>query len=336
MCEMGFLFDMLEKANGQNCQATNFLKTFSSLSHAASLGLLEEHSPARPLTVMIQSVTRFLLDKIAADYRQMSPHASLMDQALTTMAMNSIRCAHCANETVRPGGTYVHELVYPPRVPNKRTQGPSFSQVLKASVERQDQTRGWCDRCKRYQQLAARKTIQSLPPVLVINAAAHTADAKQTWSKAQWLPSEIGIVVEQGQFFCYEGSDLKFHQQRGAYKTMVYDLIGVVADVNSGERQKSHLVSMINGMSLPSNARAKLIHPSVSPSLREPQSENHWHLFNDFLVRKVTETEALRFDPSWKLPSVLTYQLRSGRHKIDDSWKENLETSLLYSKWTHQ
>lgn len=247
---MGFLFDMLEKANGQNCQATNFLKTFSSLSHASSLGLLEENSPARPLSVMIQATNRFLLEKIAADFRQMSPQASHMDQALTTVAMNSIRCAHCANETVRPGGTYVHELVYPPRTPTKnqgRSHGPSFSQILKASVERQDQTRGWCDRCKRYQQLAARKTIQSLPPVLVINAAVHNADSKQLWSRPHWLPQEIGIVVDQGQFFCYEGQDLKFHLQRGAFKIVVYELIGVVADVNSGERQKSHLVSMING-----------------------------------------------------------------------------------------
>lgn len=31
LCQMGFLFDMLEKANGQNCQATNLLKTLSSL-----------------------------------------------------------------------------------------------------------------------------------------------------------------------------------------------------------------------------------------------------------------------------------------------------------------
>ena len=31
LCEMGFLFDMLDKAEGQSCQATNFLKTFSSL-----------------------------------------------------------------------------------------------------------------------------------------------------------------------------------------------------------------------------------------------------------------------------------------------------------------
>ena len=31
LCEMGYLFDMLDKAEGQNCQATNFLKTFSSI-----------------------------------------------------------------------------------------------------------------------------------------------------------------------------------------------------------------------------------------------------------------------------------------------------------------
>jgi len=31
LCELGFLIDMLEKAAGQNCQASNFLKTFSGL-----------------------------------------------------------------------------------------------------------------------------------------------------------------------------------------------------------------------------------------------------------------------------------------------------------------
>ena len=32
LCELGFLFDMLEKAEGQSCQATNFLKTLSNIS----------------------------------------------------------------------------------------------------------------------------------------------------------------------------------------------------------------------------------------------------------------------------------------------------------------
>ena len=320
LCEMGFLFDMLEKASGQNCQATNFLKTFSSLSHAASLGLLEDNSQNRPLTEMIQSANRFLLDKISADFRQISPHASQMDQMLSTVALATIRCAHCTNDVMRPGGSYVHELVYPAKSlkNHMRIPRPSFSQILKASVERQDQTRGWCDRCKRYQQLSARKSIQGVPAVLMINTAIHGSDAKQLWSIPKWLPQEIGIIVDQGQFFCYEGQDLKLHLQRGVFNIVVYELVGLVADINSEESSKSHLVSMIN----------------VAPSSRDPSEESQWHLFNDFLVRQVSTDEALRFDPAWKLPSVLVYQVKSASHIIDDSWKENLDPSLLSRRWS--
>lgn len=74
----------------------------------------------------------------------------------------------------------------------------------------------------------------------------------------------------------------------------------------------------------------------VSPSSREKQGENQWHLFNDFLVRRIPEEEALRFDTTWKLPSILAYQVKTARHSIDDTWKDNLDTSLLYRKWSLQ
>ena len=70
--------------------------------------------------------------------------------------------------------------------------------------------------------------------------------------------------------------------------------------------------------------------------MKEKTSDDDWHLFNDFLVRHISIEEALRFDPIWKLPSVLTYQVKSARHAIDDSWKTNLDTSLLYRKWALQ
>jgi len=77
--------------------------------------------------------------------------------------------------------------------------------------------------------------------------AAITPEAKQHWGTPGWLPNEIGIIVEQGQFFCYEGEDLKLHLQRGTHTTTVYSLIGITADVDSGQHQKSHLVSLVNG-----------------------------------------------------------------------------------------
>jgi PAB-dependent poly(A)-specific ribonuclease subunit 2 len=323
LCELGFLIDMLEKAAGLNCQASNFLKTFSGLSNAVSLNLLEEFAPNVALTSMIQNLNRFLLEKISDEFRQMLPShgsPSLMDQVLETQARASMRCAQCANETIRGGKNFVNELVYPAKhvMKNTRIPRPTFSQILKASVERQDQTRGWCTKCNRYQQMVQRKTIQSVPGALMLNAAIQSHEAKLLWSIPNWLPQEIGIIVDQGQFYCFEGQDLKLHLQRGVFDIMVYELVGVVADINSGEHQKPHLVATIN----------------TGPSSRETDAEDKWHLFNDFLVRPIPKEEALRFEPSWKLPSVLTFQLKTARNKIDDSWKDNLDTSILYRWWS--
>ena len=323
LCELGFLIDMLEKAAGLNCQASNFLKTFSGLSNAVSLNLLEEFAPNVALTSMIQNLNRFLLDKVSEEFRQMLPgHTgpSAMDQVLETQARASMRCAQCNNETIRGGKNFVNELVYPAKhvMKNTRIPRPTFSQILKASVERQDQTRGWCTKCNRYQQMVQRKTIQSVPGVLMLNAAIQSHEAKLLWSMPNWLPQEVGIIVDQGQFFCFEGQDLKLHLQRGVHQIMVYELVGIVADINSGEHQKPHLVATIN----------------TGPSSRDEDAEDRWHLFNDFLVRPIPKEEALRFEPSWKLPSVLAFQVKTARNKIDDSWKENLDTSILYRWWS--
>jgi PAB-dependent poly(A)-specific ribonuclease subunit 2 len=288
-----------------------------------SLNLLEEFAPNVALTSMIQNLNRFLLEKVSEEFRQMLPgHTgpSAMDEVLETQARASMRCAQCNNETIREGKVFINDLVYPAKhvMKNTRIPRPTFSQILKASVERQDQTRGWCTKCNRYQQMVQRKTIQSVPGVLMLNAAIQTHESKQLWSTPNWLPQEIGIIVDEGQFYCFEGQDLKLHLQRGVHHITVYELIGVVSDINSGDQQKTHLVATIN----------------TAPSSREEEPEDKWHLFNDFLVRPIPKEEALRFDTTWKLPSILTYQQKSARCNIDDSWKENLDTSILYRWWS--
>lgn len=116
-------------------------------------------------------------------------------------------------------------------------------------MERATQTRGWCDKCRRYQQLATRKSVRGVPDVLVINAAVNTAESKQYWAKPGWLPEEIGVIIDNGKFFCFEGDDLRLHLQRGLHVVKVYELVGIVADISSGEHQKSHLVSLVNSES---------------------------------------------------------------------------------------
>jgi PAB-dependent poly(A)-specific ribonuclease subunit 2 len=291
--------------------------------------LLEEFAPNVALTNLIQNFNRFLLDKICEEFRRPLPGTSgpsLMDQVLETKVKVSMKCV-CNNETSRAGNTFVNELFYPPKslitVRKSGARRPTFSQVLKWSVEREEHSRGWCNLCNRYQPMQQRKNLDSvdaIPNVLILNAAIQSQDAKLLWSTPNWLPQEIGIIVHNGQFHCYEGDGLKSHLDRtdSRFTVKVFELIGIVADINSGEHQKPHLVAAIN----------------TAPSSRDANAGDSWHLFNDFLVRPIPKEEALRFEPTWKLPSVLAYQVKSARNHIDDSWKENLDTQILYRWWS--
>lgn len=245
LCELGFLFDMLDKANGQNCQATNLLKTFSSYREAINLGLLEEHLASKSLSATIQAVNRFFLGQMSHDFRQTSPNAPDADQILATGAAEAIRCMYCRTETNKPGEVFVHELFYPQdhKPPHRNLK---FSQLLKASIERETHNRGWCSKCRRYQQLALRKTVKRMPLVLMINAALNNPTYRYLWATPGWLPAEIGILVDGGHVFCFEGEDLRL-RVRNNPDLILYDLVGFVSEIDIHEHQKPHLVSFING-----------------------------------------------------------------------------------------
>ncbi|KAA8565576.1 hypothetical protein EYC84_009428 [Monilinia fructicola] len=60
-------------------------------------------------------------------------------------------------------------------------------------------------------------------------------------------------------------------------------------------------------------------------------AESQWFIFNDFLVAPMPTEDALSFNSSWKLPSVITYQIKDQNNRVDNAWKQNLDTSLLYA-----
>ncbi|KAL5343654.1 ubiquitin carboxyl-terminal hydrolase-domain-containing protein [Aspergillus crustosus] len=320
LCEMGYLFDMLEKANGQNCQATNLLRTFSSFREASNLGLFEENLTNKSLSSAIQAVNRFFLGQIAQDYRKILPNSEDLDVRLATIASESIRCMFCQNEIVRPGNTLVNELVYPTIDIKQARRNPAFrfSNILRASIEREAQNRGWCNYCRRYQQVAIRKTAHRMPLVLMMNAAVNNPICRRLWTIPGWLPEEIGIALEGGQILCFEGEDLRMRIQGKMPGLIVYELVGLVAEIDIPEHQKAHLVSFIN----------------VSVSSPDQETRSRWHLFNDFLVTEVDKEEALRFDQPWKSPCILAFQVKDARNGVDDTWKNFLDTTLLFRDWS--
>ncbi|RVD88607.1 uncharacterized protein DFL_002785 [Arthrobotrys flagrans] len=315
LCELGFLFDMLDKANGQNCQATNFLRTFSSISQASAMGLFEEgmHRSSQSLTAMIQSLNRFLMEKLATDFKACPIEGhdeSELENALITSSMTCIKCSNCGTETMRPSNSFVRELAYP----KKAKALGSFSTVLKHSIERDGQTRGWCDKCRRYLSLTTKKVVHDVQPeVLMFNAAAGSPESKLYWAEKNWLPREIGIVVQDKKFLCYQGSELNKIKERNS-NIVVYELVGLVAEITGDNDTAPHLVSLID----------------VSFTDPGERKESNWHLFNDFLVRPVSQEEAMNFAPSWKLPSILCFQQKSKGNVVDGSWMNNIDTSLLF------
>lgn len=315
LCELGFLVDMLEKASGRNCQATNFLKALSKQPGAGALAVLEDQTFNTPLTTMMQNLNRVLLHRIEDSCRKVAGDCREMTLVFGMTGTASSICTHCHYEDNREQSWYSHDLTYPPKPTRQspRTMRDYFSRILKDSVQRIDAQRGWCMRCQGFKALSSRRRIKSLPLVLMVNAAIHSAEARQMWSVPDFLPQQIGIIIQNEVLHCYEGQDLQFHLQRGAHDITVYDLVGVVAEVAAAEAQKAHLVSIVD----------------VAMTDSDPRRKEDWHLLNDFLVRPVASDEALSFDARWKLPSVITYQARSMSHVIDNSWRALINTDVL-------
>lgn len=327
LCEFGFLFDMLEKASGQNCQATNLLRAFGASRDAANNNLFEKPALASgiPLSTVIQGVNRFFLREMHGSYLAMSGSADGIDDVMSTKAYEAIRCTTCNNETSKHTSVYLHELIYPPIDPRQyRPHAYPFSSILKNTIEREAKSRAWCNRCRRYQQLAIRKTITRLPFALMLNTAASTAVARMIWESRDFLPQEIGLRITDREIHCFQGHDLQLHLRSNSHNLVVYELVGFVADIDTDDQQQPHLVSIIN------------VNVSEGPQVSDQSDKTikNWHLFNDFLVSPVPIEEALHFNKSWKMPSVVCYQVKSGHGRMDDTWLQHLDTQLLFHEYS--
>ncbi|KAE8243977.1 hypothetical protein A4X03_0g7643 [Tilletia caries] len=93
LCEAGFLFRMLEDTNGANCQATNFLRAFTTNRRAKECGVLDEadekgtgvmegailsgmSNDPGAYANMVQRLNRFLVDELSKDYDRMTADSS--------------------------------------------------------------------------------------------------------------------------------------------------------------------------------------------------------------------------------------------------------------------
>jgi len=150
-CELGFVFRMLEDAQGINCQASNFCKTvgvlaqgFSSCrtisnhflihcpiaSNAIELIDYGREAAGVDYTQKIQAFHRFLVDHLSSEgnafphnpsllpriFHSQSPAPAPISQLIGVDGKNIITCSHCKDVREKDNLIHVIDLVYSRKV----------------------------------------------------------------------------------------------------------------------------------------------------------------------------------------------------------------------------
>ncbi|KAL7325020.1 poly(A)-specific ribonuclease [Mucor circinelloides] len=217
LCELGFLFRMLEDSKGQNCQATNFLRAFSTIPQASALGLFEPETPNRNLSfsTLMQNFTRFIMEQIHQESNVPSANPliskalvrnitamddddgdddsngdkintvplevpSTMQQLFGLQTLSSSKCGSCQEQVSRITYPFVVDMLYPKKN-DRKSRKRSFTSILKASMYRENQTKAWCTHCHQYQPTTTKKIICGLPGVMLINSGASNSEEALIW-----------------------------------------------------------------------------------------------------------------------------------------------------------
>ncbi|KAI7828196.1 ubiquitin carboxyl-terminal hydrolase-domain-containing protein, partial [Gamsiella multidivaricata] len=330
-CELGFLFRMLEDSNGQNCQARNFLRAFSTIPQASALGLFEPDEPDTKTmySSLIQNFNRFVLEQLHQECGSdrtatiaSNPHPgsapSPIQQVFGMKTANTSTCGHCGLEEERITYPFVLDLTWP----KPELQNPmSFSDIMKASLSRESHNRVWCSQCQQYQPTTSKKTLQDLPLVLSINTAVNPKDPRECAififtltnngvNYSMHLRFTVGVDDKNVQVFENASLDASTFALSAEY-----ELTAVVSQVQpAGE--VAHLVSHIK---------------VISDNDAEVSEQSPWYIFNDFLVKRVQEGEVSQFPASWKAPSILYYtKVNNGPPPMIAEQPVGPDTSILH------
>ncbi|GAA96870.1 uncharacterized protein L969DRAFT_87898 [Mixia osmundae IAM 14324] len=330
LCEAGFLFKQLQDAQGVNCQASNFSRAFSASRQAEALGLMD-HSNESAKTAyasLIQTFNRFMIEQLGQEAKVMHPDLRLrrhmvllqeeslpspVSQIFGISARTMMACV-CGAQSSRDSSFSVIDLIYPRKaLSNEPKPASDFHTILKASIGRETATRATCAACRQFAHARVRRVLTNdLPPVVTINANVNTADHMEMWldgktSKDRFL--QPSFVISRGM----SGLSIQDEASSIAADTdsVCYQLTAIVCQIQSDD-DPAHLISLI----------------------RIPREEDEragtWHLFNDFLVKAVSEDEALGFPGSWKIPAVLCYTRIDASRMLDLSvLPTTLDTSIL-------
>ncbi|KAF8919283.1 PAB-dependent poly-A-specific ribonuclease subunit PAN2 [Mucidula mucida] len=325
LCELGFVVRMLEDARGTNCQSSNFCKTVGVLAQASnSIDLIDYGRESNEVdhSHMIQSFHRFLIDHLSAEGNSFphnpvllkvpgyvpdsyNPAAAPITQLMGIDAKNRVTCVNCKAVRTKENVTHIIDLIYPRKTISNEIQPPSdFASILRDSLLRQMTHKATCQSCKHFGTFSSRRSIASkdLPPILALNACLNSDETLKIWMDKRNQTFLQPCVELQGQV---EGEDDP--------EKVTYELRAMIVEIITVDKH-SHLVAIV-----------KVPEAETSSDYGSP-----WYLFNDFVVRNISEQEALSFPNKWKVPAVLHFERVDLRDVLDFSeLPVTLDASIL-------
>ncbi|ORX88696.1 cysteine proteinase [Basidiobolus meristosporus CBS 931.73] len=344
LCELGFLFQMLEDAKGRNCQATNFLRAFSTIPQAVALGLFEPDQPTAETSysTLIQNFNRFILEQLHQESNAMGLNIcvrkdisgndptlpSIIQQVFGLKTVSSNKCL-CGAQIDRTTYPFAIDLVYPKNSTTSSSppKPSSLVEILQSSISRQTQAKAWCNSCQRYQSSTQKKSLQELPNIFSVNCSTLTQSNLDLWRSSavagtnSWLPLAIQMELKGDEVHITNPSPQPpVHDDENnerASNVATYELYAVVSQIQF-EKEIAHLVA----------------HIKVGKSEME-DGKSEWYHFNDFMVKNIPEEEVTNFKHPWKTPSVLYFVRTDLSSKVDVSaLPDVVDNTILFKDYS--
>ncbi|SCU84307.1 LADA_0D00980g1_1 [Lachancea dasiensis] len=337
LSELAYLFDMMDKANGIVCRASNFQSTLSSSPEVQAMGLLknslmadlresfaglefedqknlkgQKDSFASSETNIPQRFNYFLISKLISEEVQMKINTTnviALEELLgIQLGIDIHTISTCGNyerrTSVIPTLTITSPVTNNAKYSNKKLTNQTVLPYIESSMNRLKHRRSMCNKCNKLENIEVENTVRNLPPLLSLNVSLSNDEWAVAKSVKNWLVKDFfATLSKERPILKIQPTDLK--TTNAIFKYELNSYVARIAD----DLSEPHLVTYVKVCDMKSKG-------------------GKWLMINDYLVTEVDEDEALDISPWWKTPEILLYsdaeELRkpfvpSSHFRIDDS-----------------
>lgn len=323
LTELGYLYDMLVKADGKHFRATNFQHTLSSIGEAYEVGILEkDHSSVNGHTITdlvqrSQWFNIFLLNKLLSDERVSKQPLGLQPELgdiLGVQIQHQMRRVYTDEHKSAATLKLFLEVTSPrannfektPHIPAQ----PDVIQYIESSMNRFEHERVQDTRAARYDIQETLHQVRRIPTVLSCNIILTSEEKRQIRNTRDWLKKKFHAGWSKNGYFLTE--HIRGVPSGTASYFEEYELVGFVAEISGEAEKDTHLVTFVQMKA-------------------EGSDTKNWYMFNDFLVIPIPEEEALNVSYWWKTPVTLVYRNTNSPSEFHyDAWKNGLNDEILY------